>query len=295
MNKKRILILLLVTILLTGCVKYDLNMGVGSDKSFTLTLIDAIEKEYAESFDPSSNTENYENLGFEVEEYNDATYIGLKLTKKFTSIDEISSSDCTTFELTNLIEANQDSIKLFKSNKIGTVTTYIASFTYDLTVEETDTTTEEVDYTEYTDTMIFKYTISLPDSAVIVNENADEKSNNDHILTWNMKYGELKEINFTFNIDDNDVTAPIINNNQTTNNNTNNDNTNNVDTEEETTTKETSYSIDSGKNVFGTIIGSLLVVVLVLGTIVHKIKNKKERVTPTIAMTHKQPPRNRKE
>lgn len=301
MNKKRLLFLIGIIFLLTGCVKYELDMGVGKDKSISITIIDAIQKDYAGSLDSTDSLEEYKNLGYEVETYNDDSYTGLKLTKKFNSIDEISSSDVNTFELTDLLDLDTTNYKIFNSNKTGTTTTYKANFTYDLTMEETEGTNDQVDYSAYSDSMVFTYKISLPSNSKIITHNADEKSTDGYTLTWNMKYGELKNINFTFTIDDNDVTTdPGNNNNNNTNNNNNNnenttppvndDNSNNDDTTNEQTT-DNNNKTKSKSNNLGPIIGSLLSIVIILGLLVYKIKMKKDEKTPTMPMSHGQAPK----
>lgn len=299
MNKKRLLILIGMIFLLTGCVKYDLNMGVGQDKSISITLIDAIQKEYAGSIENTDSLEEYKKLGYEVETYNDNSYTGLKLTKKFNSIDEISSSDVQTFELTTLLDLETSNYKIFNSNKVGTITTYKANFTYDLTMEETEGSSEQVDYSAYSDSMIFTYKISIPSNAKIITHNADEKSTDGYTLTWNMKYGELKKINFTFTIDDNDVTSYPGNNNDN-NNNDNGSQTpqeNDIDDDEnqsnDTTNNNnnTNNKSENKTNKFGPIIGALLSIVIILGLLVYKIKMKKADKTPNTPMSHSQAPK----
>ena len=136
MKKQKLLIILILVILISGCVKYDLQMQVNTDKSFNFVLIDAMLNEYAgmETQDQTTSDE-YKAKGFEVENYSDNEYTGLKLTKKYNSIDEVSSTNCGTVELKNIIEQEGDMI-LFKSQKNNTLTTYTADFTYDLTVGE---------------------------------------------------------------------------------------------------------------------------------------------------------------
>lgn len=289
MNKKRILILiLLVTFLLTGCVKYELDMVMKNDKSISFTIIDSMQKEYAEAAQATPNADKYKGLGYEVEEYNDSKYTGLKLRKKFNNIDEISSEDCKDFELTKLIEIDPSTATIFCSKKIGTMTTYTGNFTYNLSTPEQNQT-EDIDIEDYTGEMIFDYTITLPDIAFLVSDNADEKSSNGKTLTWKMKYGELKNINFSFNIDDKDVSEPII------------------ETEEEKETtpeenKKTTSNSSTPQNKknnpqdinFGSLIGSVAIITLVGTTIFKKLKEKRRSKSPKVNMVHKSPPRNKK-
>ena len=150
MKKKRILLLFLITtFLLTGCVKYELDMSMKNDKSITMTIIDSMQKEYVEAMQATKNTEAYEKLGYTVKDYTDSKFTGLKLTKKFNNIDDISSSECIEFELTSLLSIDPSTAKLFCSKKIGQTTTYIGNYTYDLSSVNQEGT-EDIDIEYYT-------------------------------------------------------------------------------------------------------------------------------------------------
>lgn len=207
MKRIKSFLVILIILLLSGCVKFDLTMGLNADKSITITLIEAVQKDYYTD-DGDKTKRSYEELGFKVTQYEDDIYKGYKLSKKYDSIDQISSSNCSQVEITQLLNMDLDNLVLFKSDKNNDITTYTADFIYNLAVEKTENT--ETDYTEYTETMSFKYTITLPSNSKIISENADEKTNNGYTLTWNIKYGELKNIDFIFTIDDNAVTSPVV-------------------------------------------------------------------------------------
>lgn len=299
MNKKGLILLTIIVFCLTGCVKYDIENGVREDKSFKLTIINAMSNEYVNGNNEINDTNELNKLGYQVEEYKDQTHTGIKLIKIFNSIDDISSSDCDNFELTTLLEKNINEVKLFKSTKEKNITTYIANFTFDLSLEETNQNTGDFDYSEYSEQMIFKYTFSIPDNFQIISENADEKTNNGNTLTWNMEYGKIKNINFTFSINDNDIKDKIENipsNNNETNNNTNN---NNLPLEENTTNKEeieeNTNEITATKPAETNLLSSVFAIVIIIGLfggfIVYKIKMKKDSVTPSMEMTHSQPPK----
>ena len=294
MKKQKLIFILILVILLSGCVKYDLNMQLNTDKSFNLVLIDAMLKEYVGIASANSTTkEEYEAKGFEVEEYSDEKYSGLKLTKRYQSIDDVSSTNCGTVELKNIIE--NENIILFKSQKNNTITTYTADFTYDLTIEESDSTE---DYSTYSEQMYFGYTITLPSNSKIISNNADKVSSDGYTLTWEMEYGKKKDIDFVFTIDDKDVTG-IPNNNQNNNNNNsnNNNNENNEITEEEATTPQEELEV---KITFSSIIALIIVLGVIGGLIYLKYKtstkarfNKKNANNPSI-LYHSAPPNNKK-
>ena len=130
--------------------------------------------------------------------------------------------------------------------------------------------------------MIFKYTMNLPDIAVLTSDNADEKSDDNKTLTWNIKYGELKHIKFAFNIDDNNIsTTPIADEEETSD-----------ETKEEIETTKIKNKQKQELN-FGSLIGSLVVIGVIGITIFNKIKEKKSRKTTNKKMAHHAPPRNK--
>ena len=294
MKKQKLLIILILVILISGCVKYDLQMQVNTDKSFNFVLIDAMLNEYAgmETQDQTTADE-YKAKGFEVENYSDNEYTGLKLTKKYNSIDEVSSSNCGTVELKNIIEQEGDMI-LFKSQKNNTLTTYTADFTYDLTVKEGS----NEDYSAYSEQMYFGYTITLPTNSKIISNNADKVSEDGYTLTWEMEYGQKKDIDFVFTIDDKDVTAtPNNNQNNNQNNAPNNQNQNNEEIEEEAQKPQEELEV---KVTFSSIIALILVLGVIGGLIYLKYKTSskarysKKNINNPSVLYHATPPNNNK-
>ena len=289
MKKIKITLILILVILLSGCVKYDLQMQVNTDKSFNFVLIDAMLKEYVGMGTQDKTTKDeYIAKGFEVEDYSDNEYSGLKLTKKYNSIDDVSSPNCGTVEIKNILEQEGDLI-LFKSQKTNTLTTYTADFTYDLTVDKEN---EEEDYSSYSEQMYFGYKITLPSNSKIISNNADIVSEDGYTLTWEIEYGEKKNIDFVFTIDDKDVTKTP-NNNQNNNNNAQN----NTEKEETPPKKEEELEV---KVTFSSIISLIIVFGIIGGLIYLKYKtsskarfNKKNANNPSI-LYHSAPPENRK-
>lgn len=283
MKNIKILAILILLLLTTGCVKYDLDMSLKSDKSITITLIDAIEKSYYSEDMYTSSFENYENLGFIVEKYSDEQYQGLKIKKNYESIDEISSIDCGTIELTTLLENTTNEYKIFNVKKEGTQNTYTANFIYDLKEESTtETTSEEIDYSQYSDSMVFRYTISLPKNVTILKENADEKTNDNYTLIWNMKYGEEKNISFSFIFDDKDVTEKIIEE-------TTPEETKTEKKEEQPEMTEEINPQNKNRNASSYIMSFLLLATIIIIFIFTKKKNKNKDLEKDNQFYHKNP------
>lgn len=241
-NKIKLLFLICLTTILYGCVKYEYTMTLGSDKRFNITIIDAIQKEYSSSLEDSFNEvkSSYEQKGYQVEEYSDEQYQGIKVSNTFSSIDDLSSNEKMTIELTKLFDQDKDKIKLFTKNKKQNITTYSADFTYDfsLSQEEKDLIKNyDIDESDYSSLNLeFYYSIVLPKNIKVIENNANEFDEKNNKLSWTLKYGEVSSIKFSFTFDDKDITEndtdfekDVQNNNTNvpiTNNTDNNINTN---------------------------------------------------------------------
>ena len=288
MRSKKIFLLIIVLIIVTGCVKYDLHMTMKTDKSIDISLIDAFQKEYYDALSKDSTSkEEYESRGYTVNEYADNQYKGFELKKHYESIDQISSSNCGIVELTDLIDANTDEIILFQSSKNGTVTTYRANFTYDLRVEENyqNSNTSQVDYSEYSETMVFKYSISLPPNANIITSNSVDKTS-DHTLNWNLEYGKLNSITFSFTIDDRDVTEVV-------DDEKGSDQTE-IKKEEDTSSNVSKNTTKEPKKNSNYIFTGVIAIGIIAIFLIYKTKmNAGKKTSSTRQINHVQPPNNR--
>ena len=210
-NKIKLLFLICLTTILCGCVKYEYTMTLGSDKKFNITIIDSIQKDYSSSLESSFAEAKavYEQKGYQVENYVDEQYQGIKVYTTFSNIDDLSSSEEMVIELTKLFDQDKDKIKLFTKNKKQNITTYSANFTYDfsLSQEEKDLMKEyNIDEGEYDSTDLeFYYSIVLPKNTKVIENNATKFDEDNNKLSWSLKYGEVTKIKFSFTLDDKDI------------------------------------------------------------------------------------------
>ena len=97
-NFLKVLCIFVFTFLITGCVKTTTTMEIGKDKSMKLTMIEAIDTNIADGeaadqlfgMDASHKAE-LEEKGFYIEQYEENSKKGYKITKKFSNIDDVSS------------------------------------------------------------------------------------------------------------------------------------------------------------------------------------------------------------
>lgn len=286
MKKLKLLFCLLLIFLLTGCVKYNLGNTVGPNKEFTLTIVNGLLNEYYNKESLADSVEEYKKLGYEVVDYTDSKYSGVKLIKKYKSIDDVSTTTLEDIELINLLKTNTNDVRLFKIEKNGNVSKYSARLIYDLSPETvSEQQTDQVDYSEYAETMYFGYYISLPTNAKVINHNADKTEQDDHILSWEVEYGTKKIITFSFEIDTSKE-GTITKKEE-------------IDIEEKNEEKEeekTEYKEKTPREVnpLSTVFSLLFIVVIVGGVVYLKLQvnsqKKKKKSDPTI-LYHSKPPK----
>lgn len=102
---KRIIMLVMMLLTLTGCVKFEVSMDIKKDKSMTLGIIQAIDNSLMEG---SENTTTIleedekkalEKAGYKVEPYSEDNMTGYKITKEIKNIDEVSTEKEITADL----------------------------------------------------------------------------------------------------------------------------------------------------------------------------------------------------
>ena len=224
MKKIKLLLSLILVCILTGCVKYNAVMEVKDDKSLTFEVVYGIDLSVTdgiagtESEDDSDfevetevetgtetesvTTESYaylEEYGYKVEKFeekNDSSNIeGVKITKIFSNIDDISDSKKITVDMLSIFsEENIDKVKDLKLfYKDGGK--YEANFTFNFLGEG-----EERNETYDQFITDLNYTIKLP--VAPENHNASKVSEDGKELTWNFTYSKINEVNFSFTLED---------------------------------------------------------------------------------------------
>lgn len=194
--------------LLSGCMKYNVSMGIDKDKSMNLQVIVAIDeqsfKEMMNSMgndsyddedlssmtDMSEGKEIFRKRGYEVEDYSEGNYNGIIANLKINNIDSVSVEENLQVILSDILEEDFDDSKFFKVEKKSDKNVYTANFIY-----EAD---ESGDSDEMSNVpgLEVKYTVKLPYKAIA--DNADSKRNNE--LTWNVSLNEETNIKYSFEI-----------------------------------------------------------------------------------------------
>lgn len=246
-NAKNFIVLAILTLFFSGCMKYDVNMTVGEDKSVKLEVISAVnvsmmedmmgggesseDDEYTddEYFDDEYTDDEYsddeyfddetglseedgiedseeensqfdaksykflEEKGYKVEEYTEetenGTLTGVKVSKTFDNIDDITKETEKKIDFVTFFEEEGfDDSQIF--TKSGS--NYKGMFTFDFSQDAE----EGMDFSQYDSYFDIQYKITLPSK--VISSNATNVSEDGKTLTWDLSYGKLNEVNFEF-------------------------------------------------------------------------------------------------
>lgn len=217
-NIKFTILLILLVISLTGCVKFNSTMEIKKDKSMDYKIIYAFDKSLFGNQEilTSNDKKELENKGFTVSNYVDGNMKGFKVSKNIKNIDDVSSTNDATYDLSGLLDSNKSESKVFKVKKGFLKNTYTASFKFDssdsdlnnstsndttidndFTIDDNNTTTDsDFDFSNINTNMDLSFNVKLPYKAI--SSNATTKKNDDKELSWNLSSTGEDKIEFSF-------------------------------------------------------------------------------------------------
>ncbi len=217
-NIKLTALLTLLVISLTGCVKFNSTMEIKKDKSMDYKIIYAFDKSLFgdQEILTSNDKKELENKGFTVSNYVDGNMNGFKVSKNIKNIDDVSSTNDATYDLSGLLDSNKSESKVFKVKKGFLKNTYTASFKFDssdsdlnnstsndttfdndFTTDDNNTTTDsDFDFSNINTNMDLSFNVKLPYKAI--SSNATTKKNDDKELSWNLSSTGEDKIEFSF-------------------------------------------------------------------------------------------------
>ena len=141
---------------------------------------------------------------------------GFKVSKNIKNIDDVSSTNDATYDLSGLLDSNKSESKVFKVKKGLLKNTYTASFKFDssdsdlnnstsndttidndFTIDDNNTTTDsDFDFSSMNTNMDLSFNVKLPYKAI--SSNATTKKNDDKELSWNLSSTGEDKIEFSF-------------------------------------------------------------------------------------------------
>ncbi len=202
--KKRLFLVLGLFLCLTGCIKNNIDMKLETNNSFSIVITNGYQATSNENYFKEEDKQKYIDNGYKVEDYKDDGYTGVKISIDVDDINIISGNNIGVVELTTLFNTKASDIKLFNTKKIDGGTLYTANFTYNLTTEGIDsyTSSSTFDVESYQSIMDLKYSITLP----VKTENNNATSNEGNTYVWNLEFGKVNEITYSFIINDSAIT-----------------------------------------------------------------------------------------
>ena len=206
----KVLGLLLVMLLFSGCMKSSIEMKINSDKSMDYSMIIGIDKsaqsalqnlggEQSQQADVSSmfseeDKKKAQEKGFTVTDYEDDIFKGYKITKSFKSIDDLSSENEMSSDI-NL--ASEGDKKIFVVKKGFLKDTYIAKLDYNNSKESLSSVSQykdNKDYAEYFKNLDVSFNLTLPSNSKSNNATSVDGKN----LKWDFTKFDKDKIEFEF-------------------------------------------------------------------------------------------------
>lgn len=218
MKKFKYIYLLVTIMLLTGCVKSNTEMTINNDKSMVISNELLINEKLIDSNVEGITSEQkkaLESRGMNVESIKRSDgYSGYMITKKYDNIDEHSTTEYSLIDISDFFGEKFDDSVLFQVKESFFKNTYIINYKFNfssdeyidesiVTSETEDTkldnvSNENIDLSELSSEMSFKFTLNLPNKALI--SNASDKSSDGKKLVWNLIDNTETTINCEFEL-----------------------------------------------------------------------------------------------
>lgn len=229
----KVLCLMLIIFMTSGCMKLNVDMSINKDKSMNLSYVVAfanslMNQSGTDTALDESDLKQAEESGFKVENYSDGSMTGYKFTKGFSNIDNISDEKETIFDLEKLLDGEEAKVftvkkGLFKNTysvKMQNNTASEMEDEMDLGSIYGDSSSDyssssnifgDTDLSMLTSSMDLTFTVNLPNKPI--NSNATTTENEGKKLEWNLMDQSLQNIEFEFelyNMDNIYLTVGII-------------------------------------------------------------------------------------
>ena len=227
---KMMLLITLLGMMVTGCVKFNATMDIKKDKSMNFSIIYALDKSVfgEETSLKEEDLENAKKEGFTITKYSEGNMVGFTLTKKINNIDDVSSEKDTEYNLSGMMN-EEDNSYIFKVVKGNDKNTYYDKFKFDSNdsglnnnqMENDDDTLvdesndiddltenddgnnpfEGMDLSKIMSSMDLSFSVTLPNPAI--SSNATTKEDNNKKLSWKLNTENAQTIEFAFDINNN--------------------------------------------------------------------------------------------
>jgi hypothetical protein len=192
---KLLLLILMVLIIPTGCMKIEAGVTINKDGSMDYALITALEKEYANNDTTNKIDEDtikdYKKKNINVDNYEDDKYKGYIYSVHYDNIDQLSSMADDTSCTINITEKEIDNVYCFKKENNLFSTKYTARFNASFADSQVKDATDQAG-SEYAEQILknmdLKFKVKLPVKPG--KNNATTQDGN--TLTWDFMDSNLK-------------------------------------------------------------------------------------------------------
>ena len=189
-------------LLLSGCVKNYNTMTINKDKSMLYDIDILISNEFG-NIERYISADDYRAKGFNISSISEENYNGVKITKQFDNIDDLSNNTNNEVIISDFLNDNFDISNMFKVEKSFFKNTYSAKFIYKANKSKQlinsimSNSNENIDMNDYSNLsseIKLYYEVNLPDK--IISNNATNVKDNK--LTWDLSPNSDTEIEFSF-------------------------------------------------------------------------------------------------
>ena len=222
MNRcRKISVLALVlsfALLFSGCIKSDMHMTIHKNRSMDFSLTYLVAEQYANVatgeevtvWSMDENSEKWKALagrGYSVAAAKEAGYVGMKATRHYDSIDDLSSEGGIGLIVSNFFDPEFDDSKFFSVRRHLWTDTYTAHFVYDLKDMGDSEQQMDATLTDPSETPTLTYSVTLPCEPTY--QNAGSISGDRLTYTWKIPCGQLTAIDYTFTLPSRNVMYAI--------------------------------------------------------------------------------------
>mgnify|MGYP004601759807 CR=1 FL=1 len=207
----------LILFSLTGCVKFNANMSINKDKSMKYSVIYALDTTIFGNQSIMTDEDKNELIkkGYKIEDYSSGNMKGYTISKSFKNIDKVSSTGEVLYDISGLLDDDNNDSAIFYVKKGVFKNKYKANFKFDSS--DSDLSTDEnnendvdnddgniefddsnMDFSNINANMDLKFIVNLPYSAI--SNNATDVSNDGKTLTWNLISNGEQSIQFEFEL-----------------------------------------------------------------------------------------------
>ena len=202
--KKKIVLILCIVFLLSGCVKSTTTTKVNLNKSIDFETEMLVSNQLEKDVLMSISQDKLAAGGFNISVVNEGDYRGVKISKRYSNIDKVSNAKGETVTISDLYKGELNDNVLYKVEKSFFKNSYSGVFKYRLASEAFYLTKDEkVELSEDSlvsleGEMYFKYIVKLPYGSTY--NNANEVQDNGKTLIWNLNRSEDAVIKYNFTL-----------------------------------------------------------------------------------------------